>query len=423
MAFSNFKWILFQLSGFFLFCSRFAFASELRVLNKNDILKLPVASSESVAVEKKDLLIVKDRGRELWIQGKKEGDSLLRIGARTFHLVVTSSTLKDQYEQLKQVLGLNKNLSLDYREGRFRVRGQLDDASTWLTLSSLNINCFSMEAEFKANDLRLIEYSLNKLLVNSGFFPVRIFMEPFPTVRLPKLTSQNPQLVELISQFGVNIKTDSQRLPSERLVRVQVQLIEARKSQAQQIGLEWPSQFAAKVLPTGLIPVDPLGQVTAHFFTQRGLGRILASPVLLAKSGSEADFFAGGEFPIKTKTKQTQTVVWKKYGIGLKIKPLADPDGKISLELKSEVSTIDSGEKIEGIPSLFTNTLATHFDLQNNQTIVLSGLVKKIGGESLKLWPGLGDIPILGTLFTSRDYQEDKTELLVLVTPTIILQE
>ncbi len=392
------------------------------VLGVNEVHKIPISSNATIGLDKKDHLLIKDQGQLLLIQGKKLGENLLRLGSTTYKVVVVSPKQHSIYGLLKTTLQYTQGLWLDFADGAFRIRGRLDHPSTWLTLSHQYLNSFYMEAEISADHLLLVEYEINKSLTKSGFFPIKIHQEPYPTVRLASNANQNHQVSEILGHYGLTLKEDNKKLYSEPLVRVQVLLAEVRKSFAQNIGIEWPYQASAQILPQGLLPSAEGSQLIANFFAKEGSGRILANPVLLAKSGSDAEFFAGGEFPIKSKTKQTQTVTWKKYGITLKIKPLADADGKISLDLSSEVSSIDSGERIDGIPSLFTNTLSSHFDLHGSQTIALSGLVKKIDGESLKRWPGLGDIPVLGNLFTSREYQEDKTELVVLVTPVIVDQ-
>ena len=393
---------------------------ELLVIKKTEVVKIPLRSWHKIGVEKKDIIGIKDLGTELLLQGKKEGDCLLKIGANSYHVVVANQTAFNRYQILSNLVSKMPSLTLTFAEGFFRVRGRMDDAYAWLSIGQLGIDGFLIEAEIESRAIQVVEHFMNKRLQQEGYFPVKIFAAPYPTVRVAKTVANKTGMSEVLSQFGVNLKIDERRIHAEPLVRVEVQILEIRKSNTLQLGLEWPSQLSAQLLPDGILSLPPGKSLNMTFFEQTGLGRILAAPVLLAKSGSEADFFAGGEFPIKSKTKQTQTVIWKKYGIGLKIKPISDADGKISIEMRTEVSTIDAGEKIDGIPSLFTNTLNSQFDLNSSQTIALSGLLKKVGGESLKQWPGLGDLPILGALFQSQDYQEDKTELIVLVTPRIV---
>lgn len=395
---------------------------ELVVLKKNNISELAILSHVGISIEKKDVIGMKDLGNKLQIVGKKEGATALKIGNSQYKVVVANDETYNSYLKLNALVKFCPSLELSFEDNIWKISGTLDDPSTWLSFAKLKITHYAFQASVLPSHLRIVEYELNREIKKLGFFPVRIFIEPTPTVRLPSSTSADHQIRDILGQFGIAIKEDKKRLYTEPLIRVQLHLAEVRKSFSQNIGIEWPYQYSAKIIPFGVMPTSMDLNAFANFFASKGHGKILASPNLITKSGSEADFFAGGEFPIKTKTNLTHSVTWKKYGITLKIKPYADPDGKISLDLSSEVSTLDPGEKIDGIPSLFTNTISSHFDLVESQTLILSGLVKKIDGESLKLWPGIGEIPILGALFTSRDFQEDKTELVVLVTPTIVHQ-
>lgn len=399
---------------------RWAHGHELLVLGPKEITQLPLRPQESIGLEKKGIVQIKEKGAALSLQAEKPGSVLLRVGTKTIFVVVATEEQWTTYHKLKVFLSLAPKLSLDFKEECFVVKGPLDHPSTWLNLAQQNLSHFRMDVEATEDQIHLIEYFLNKELTKFHFSPIKIQREPQPTVRWPNLSASPQQALELIRHFGLRIKEDSKRIATEPLIRVQVLLVEIRKSFQQTMGLEWPYQESIKILPSGLFPLAEGLTLNAQFFEKNGKGRILAQPLLLTKSGSTAEFFAGGEFPIKMQSRQSHSVSWKRYGITLKIKPLADPDGRISLDLSSEVSSIDSGEKSEGVPSLFTNTISSHFDLNQSQTLTLSGLMKKIDGESLKRWPGLGEIPILGSLFTSRDYQEDKTELLVFVTPTIV---
>jgi pilus assembly protein CpaC len=101
------------------------------------------------------------------------------------------------------------------------------------------------------------------------------------------------------------------------------------------------------------------------------------------------------------------------------VKPLADFQGAISLEIQTEVSLIDMANAVEGIPGLKTNMVKSHFDLPGRRTIALSGLLKQELGESKEGLPYLTRIPILGALFSSQKFLKQQTELVIFVTPEI----
>ncbi|RYZ78230.1 MAG: type II and III secretion system protein, partial [Proteobacteria bacterium] len=152
----------------------------------------------------------------------------------------------------------------------------------------------------------------------------------------------------------------------------------------------------------------------------QGKGRILASPTLLCRSGKEAEFLAGGEFPIRMMNLRMQDVVWKKYGVQMKVRPKADSSGRMSIALDIEVSTIDGSRGVDGIPAMLTNRMSSHFDLSKPQTIALSGLIKNEESNRQAGLPLLSRIPVLGALFSSRDFQENRSELIIFVRPSIV---
>src|SRR5690606_22390992 len=137
----------------------------------------------------------------------------------------------------------------------------------------------------------------------------------------------------------------------------------------------------------------------------------------------EAKFLAGGEFPIKIINFQTNDIQWKKHGILLSFKPLADRSGKLSLSLSVEISLIDQAQAIDGIPGLLVNRVESHLDLKESQTIALSGLIKEQSGKSNQGIAALKNIPIIGRLFSSEDFRNNRTDLVVFVTPRVVSEK
>lgn len=157
---------------------------------------------------------------------------------------------------------------------------------------------------------------------------------------------------------------------------------------------------------------------------ENGMAKLLAEPNLVTTSGQEADFLAGGEFPIPVPQNDRVTIEFKKYGVQLKFKPEVTAKGKIRLEVSPEVSELDfsTAVVIEGfaVPGLTTRRAKTQLELEDGQSFVMAGLLKDTLTEVVSKVPLLGDIPILGALFRSTSYQKGKTELVILVTPKII---
>jgi pilus assembly protein CpaC len=156
--------------------------------------------------------------------------------------------------------------------------------------------------------------------------------------------------------------------------------------------------------------------------------RELAEPNLIAMDGQEASFLAGGEFPVPIvqggSDKTTVTILFKEYGVRLNFKPTIIDEDHIRLELEPEVSTIDfaNGVKFDGflIPALKTRRAKTGVELRDGQSFALAGLLDNSEIMSLSKVPVLGDIPIIGSLFRSKSFQKNETELMFIVTAMLV---
>lgn len=160
-----------------------------------------------------------------------------------------------------------------------------------------------------------------------------------------------------------------------------------------------------------------------------GVFRSLAEPNLLASHGVEASFLAGGEFPYPVlqggASSGGVSIVFKEFGIKLDFTPFIQPGGNIRLVVAPEVSSLDfaNGLTISGfnIPSILTRRAETTVELAEGQTFAIAGLIDNNMVTDYDKIPLLGDIPILGSLFRSKEIRQNRSELLVLVTPYVLL--
>ena len=165
-----------------------------------------------------------------------------------------------------------------------------------------------------------------------------------------------------------------------------------------------------------------------QFAKQRGDFRSLAEPNLMTLPGKEAYFLAGGEFPFPTlqagSGSNVVTVVFKEFGIRLRFTPTILRSGAIRLKVQPEVSSLDfaNGLVISGfeIPTILTRRAETEVELAEGQYLAIAGLLDNELINNVTKIPVLGDIPILGELFRSRQVRQRKTELLVLITPRLV---
>jgi pilus assembly protein CpaC len=181
----------------------------------------------------------------------------------------------------------------------------------------------------------------------------------------------------------------------------------------------------------------PSVQATLRAMETAGVVRTLAEPNLTAISGESATFISGGEFPIPTGvTCQTttggaigncvQTVSFKKFGISLNFTPVVLTEGRISLRVMTEVSEVSTENALTGgaggttIPSIKTRRAETTLEIPSGGAMAMAGLIQDQTKQAINGLPGLSTLPILGTLFRSRDFVNNQTELMVLVTPYIV---
>jgi pilus assembly protein CpaC len=156
-----------------------------------------------------------------------------------------------------------------------------------------------------------------------------------------------------------------------------------------------------------------------------GLIKTLAEPNLTAVSGEPAKFLAGGEYPVPVVDSLGQvSVVYKEYGIGLAFTPVVLSEGRISLKIESEVSelTLEGAVVLSGIqiPALKKRQANSTVELPSGGSIAIAGLLSEDSRRNIDGFPGLKDLPILGTLFRSNDFQRHETELVVIVTPYMV---
>ena len=184
-------------------------------------------------------------------------------------------------------------------------------------------------------------------------------------------------------------------------------------------GIQGAAGTGFSVFFSGL-PTFPFSAIL-NILEQSGLAKMLAEPTLVALSGQEAKFLVGGEFPVPVASSLgAVSVLWKKFGIILNFTPTVISDGALHLKLSTEVSDVDPSRSVTisgtSIPGLTSRQSETTVRLADGQSFAIAGLLSDRIQSTISKIPLLGDIPILGALFRSVNYQRNETELLVVVT-------
>ncbi|MFN4225795.1 MAG: type II and III secretion system protein family protein [Hyphomonas sp.] len=158
---------------------------------------------------------------------------------------------------------------------------------------------------------------------------------------------------------------------------------------------------------------------------QKGVIRTLAEPNLVALSGDTASFLAGGEFPIPVASRDNEiTIEFKKFGVSLDFTPTVLGDGLVNLRVRPEVSALDRSNGIRAanidIPGISVRRADTTVELHDGQAFAVAGLLQNNYSNDVRQTPWLGSVPVLGSLFSSKRYQRNESELVIIVIPRLV---
>jgi len=176
--------------------------------------------------------------------------------------------------------------------------------------------------------------------------------------------------------------------------------------------------LAGKLLGLNVLAALDLGETV-------GLVTTLAQPNLTAVSGETAEFLVGGEFPIPTSQGLgAVSIEYKKYGVSLSYTPVVLADGRISLRVRPEVSELSAQGSVTlngfTVPALTVRRAETTVELGSGQSFMIAGLLSNSASHTIQKMPGAGDLPVLGALFKSTNFQKNETELVIVITPYLV---
>ena len=278
---------------------------------------------------------------------------------------------------------------------------------------------------------------------------------PEQAERLKSLAERNAKLVNLTHAQG-----------TEQMIAMEVRFLEVKKNALENLGVQWQTRMAGPMVglvgdfktnaqfrstSDGLLnqgapnisanfpgteaaawspKVSPFAlyfglQSTLtsviQFMEQQGDAVVLAEPILSTRSGGTAKFLAGGEIPLPvTSSLGASSVQFKPYGIRFEIQPRVLENGVISATVTTELSTVDPAIRVGELPGFLSRMTETQVNLREGQTLVMSGLISEETSRVTDKVSGLGDIPILGALFRSKDFRDKRSEMVVMVTPRFI---
>lgn len=207
--------------------------------------------------------------------------------------------------------------------------------------------------------------------------------------------------------------------PSGPMVFFRVYLLEVRKESMQSLGVRWPAlvQSAFVLQPQQSPTATTSFEASLHALESQGGLKILSHPEIAVRSPGEAELFSGGEIPLRSHTRFQSTLQWKSFGLLLRLKVLETQGQRVRAEIQTEVSQLDHAISLDETPGIRSNRLKTQVDATLGAPLVLCGMIQESTRKKAQGLPGLSSIPVLGSLFGSQDYQEERSELLAVLIP------
>ena len=278
---------------------------------------------------------------------------------------------------------------------------------------------------------------------------------PVAAQRIAKLVSAH---MSDVRKSGTTTNPDSMienllEVRGQQQVTLRVRILEVSRNVLKELGLETAIGGNAKNTTSGIRPnvtirdgvgltKDSFAVATTLFSSgfstigdiavrlnaleDDGLANVLAEPNLTAVSGEQAGFLAGGEFPIPAGRDQDGNVIidYKQFGVSLNFKPTVMSGDRISLQLNTEVSSLNQGQGITlselVVPGLDVRRASTTVEINSGGSLMMAGLLKSANVKGLSGLPGIKDTPVLGDLVSSKSFNREESELVVIVTPYLV---
>jgi pilus assembly protein CpaC len=313
--------------------------------------------------------------------------------------------------------------------------------TTTLSLYDRNKQPIAMLELVVTPDLDGLKRKLHELMPHDAI-DVRAINDSIVLSGIASSADHAGRALALAENYAPKKVTNLLRVAGSQQVMLAVKVAEISRSVTRELGLK-PNITAGDFSFNTLDPVDLARfavtrlagtggfgslELLIDALEQKGVVKTLAEPNLIALSGDTANFLAGGEFPVPvaqgTSGGIAITVQFKKFGVGLAFTPTVLEGGLINLMVSPEVSQIDRTNSVIvsgfSIPGLTTRRATTTVELRDGQSFAIAGLLQSDFQDQVRQLPGLGNIPILGALARSSDFQRRETELVIIVTPHLV---
>ena len=396
-------------------------------IGEQRLLDLPGLMKYSVSGNAVHYLRIENKNQIL-LKAVKAGTATLSVIS---HDVGTTQTRIIRVEQKKsltrpgnllQALNrLNRTEVIDEGD-RFVLHGRVKDLSEARAISEISEHFSQYVSNETEIDPTWLQQNIRELSRIVSAYPALTLSEEEGTLSLrggltnaalAQAVIHKVRAIQPLTQIEIQTLKDS-----NPTIYFKVFLLEVKKELISSIGTQWADPNAAtfQVSPAKFIMGNSI-DLSIHTLSQKGMVRILSAPELVVRAPGQAELFAGGELPIRQVSKFAESVIWKNFGLSLKLDVKEFGGEKVRLEIATEMSQLDEARTNDQIPVIQTNKLKTYVEATMGKPLLLSGLLQEGLKEKVSGLPWLAHLPVLGKLFGSEDYQKDRSELVAVLLP------
>lgn len=394
-------------------------------VGKSSLIQLDEAVSRVSVSDPKVADINVISPKEIYIQAKNIGSTNLIVwnktgksSVREIQVDIDITPLKNNFTQL---MPDEKNLQISSISGSVIISGSVENI---------------IQADIVRDVAEAFILQINRMAQGSGGQSSPAVTGATSTPTMPN--SAGSQSSNSANRYKV---INLLKLRDPQQVMLQVKVAEVNKDYLEKIGVNLNgnigqmnilSNFSLKNLSAGSVGTlsNKSGSNVLDAERNEELIRILAEPTIVAMSGQEGSFLVGGRIYLPQYSSQgSPSTIQVDFGVGLKFLPIVLDKGRINLKVAPEVSNISeqsfsfagaNGNTTTIVPKILTKSVSTTVQIREGETLVIGGLLNNEITESVKAFPFLGDVPIIGSLFRSKQFTSKKTELVVIVTPSLV---
>lgn len=414
----------FLLLLFILLFTQNLFAKRI-VLSTHKAHLIHSSPTDEVHVESGAIIKVREKPNGLLLVAKKKGHSQVIVGKRKYKVYVLSKKAYSVYEILLRSINYSPQVKFHFLDDKIHLSGKISSWALWQKLHKAALKhkkIIHLDINLSPSIHAEIIKSINALVSKLNLPQVKVVFKPKALILAPNTKNLLDIYKTLFKPLGFQVILDQHSVPTSPNIEISVIIAEVKKGFLLRYGLKWPSSIQASFIPEKQLIDGPQSLFQLDAIENSGEAEVLASPRLLSSSSEKATFVSGGELPFRSGRRGGE-IFWKKHGIVLDFLPRIDSKGTLHLKINAEISSPDFSQAIDGLPGFTTSRISTDIKQSSAKTILISGLFREEKSRNRQGLPFLSRIPILGPLFSSRDFQDKKSELIILVTPRVIPQE